>query len=78
MVTDDTGSVRVSWFNQPFRGASIKEDQAYFVSGPYAKNYRFMTIQNPACELESNFPLHTARLVPQYKLTKGLISVTNT
>jgi ATP-dependent DNA helicase RecG len=72
MVTDDTGSVRVSWFNQPFRGASIKEDQAYFVSGPYAKNYRFMTIQNPACELESNFPLHTARLVPQYKLTKGL------
>lgn len=72
VVTDDTGSVRVSWFNQPFRGASIKEDQAYFVSGPYAKNYRFMTIQNPACELESNFPLHTARLVPQYKLTKGL------
>lgn len=72
LASDETGSVRVMWFNQPYRATSLKIGEEYFVSGEFAQNYRFIVISNPACELVSGFPLNTARLVPQYKLTKGL------
>lgn len=71
-ASDDSGSVKLVWFNQPYRAQSIKLDQEYYVSGEFAQNYRFFAITNPACELVSNFPVNTARLVPQYRLTKGL------
>jgi len=72
LASDDTGSVKLVWFNQPYRAQSIKNDELYFVSGEFAQNYRFFAITNPACELVSGFPVNTARLVPQYGLTKGL------
>lgn len=72
MASDESGSVKVVWFNQPYRAASIKEDEEYFVSGEFAQNHRFFAITNPACELVSSFPVNTARMVPVYGLTKGL------
>lgn len=72
MASDDSGSVQVIWFNQPYRVKAIKPDEEYFVSGEFAKNHRFFAITNPACELVSSFPVNTARLVPVYRLTKGL------
>lgn len=72
LASDDSGSVRVTWFNQPYRDRSIKPGKSYYISGEYAGNYKYLTINNPVCELASSFPLHTARLVPKYKLTKGL------
>jgi len=72
LATDDTGSVKLVWFNQPYRANSIKDGQEYFVSGEFASNYKFFAITNPAAELVSNFPINTARLVPVYRLTKGL------
>jgi ATP-dependent DNA helicase RecG len=70
--SDESGSVKLVWFNQPYRKQSIKLDEEYFVSGEFAQNYRFFAITNPACELVSSFPVNTARLIPQYRLTKGL------
>ncbi|MDO8266069.1 MAG: ATP-dependent DNA helicase RecG, partial [Candidatus Saccharibacteria bacterium] len=72
LASDDSGSVRIMWFNQPYRAQSIKANEEYFISGEFAQNYKFIVISNPSIELVSNFPLNTARLVPQYKLTKGL------
>jgi ATP-dependent DNA helicase RecG len=71
-ASDESGSVKLVWFNQPYRAQSIKTSEEYFISGEFAQNYRFFAITNPACELVSSFPVNTARLVPQYKLTKGL------
>jgi ATP-dependent DNA helicase RecG len=71
-ASDESGSVKLVWFNQPYRAASIKPDEEYFVSGEFASNYKYFAITNPACELVSSFPVNTARLVPQYKLTKAL------
>ncbi len=72
LASDETGSVRVMWFNQPYRATSLKIGEEYYVSGDFAQNFRYIVISNPACELVNGFPLNTARLVPQYKLTKGL------
>lgn len=72
LASDESGSVRVMWFNQPYRAQSIKSDEEYYISGEFAKNFKYLVINNPSCELVSDFPLHTARLVPKYRLTKGL------
>lgn len=71
-ASDESGSVKLVWFNQPYRAKSIKSDEEYFVSGEFASNYKYFAITNPACELVSSFPVNTARLVPIYRLTKGL------
>lgn len=72
IASDDTGSVKLVWFNQRYRARSIDTQKEYFVSGEFAQNYKYFAITNPSCELVSEFPINTARMIPVYKLTKGL------
>jgi ATP-dependent DNA helicase RecG len=74
MAQDASGSVKVSWFNQPYRASSLKPDQEYFITGEFGLHYRSMSIQSPSIELVSDFPVNTARIVPKYRETKGLKS----
>lgn len=71
---DNTGSVRLVWFNQPYRAAAIKAGQSYFISGNYELSHQRFAIMNPSVELASEFPVNTARIVPIYRETKGLTS----
>src|SRR5665213_1469964 len=70
IASDDTGSVRLVWFNQPYREASLKHNQPYFISGQYELSYQHFSIMNPSVELASEFPVNTARIVPVYRETK--------
>jgi ATP-dependent DNA helicase RecG len=74
IATDNEGSVRLVWFNQPYRAAAIKHGQPYFIAGEYGLRRGQFSILNPACELASNFPINTARIIPIYRETKGLKS----
>ena len=74
LVSDETGSMRLVWFNQPYRAGALKPNQAYYVSGSFEMSRGRLSIMNPAMELESTFPINTARIVPVYRETKGLKS----
>ena len=74
IASDDTASVRLIWFNQPYRAGAIKQGQDYFISGEYALRRSRFGITNPSIELVSDFPVNTARIVPIYRETKGLKS----
>ncbi len=74
VASDDSGSVRLIWFNQPYRAAALKTGQDYFISGQYELSRQRLTIMNPSVELGSDFPINTARIVPVYRETKGLTS----
>ncbi len=74
VASDDSGSVRIIWFNQPYRETSLKRDQLYYISGNFELSRQKLSIINPSAELVSDFPLNTARIVPIYKETKGLNS----
>lgn len=71
---DDTGNVRLIWFNQPYRAQSLKVGQSYYISGQYELSHQRFAIQNPSLELVSDFTINTARIIPVYKETKGLTS----
>jgi ATP-dependent DNA helicase RecG len=74
VASDDTDSVRLVWFNQPYREGSIKPGQPYFISGLFELSRSRFAIMNPSTELVSEFPVNTARIVPIYRETKGLTS----
>lgn len=76
LFSDETGSMRLVWFNQPYRAGAIKTNQTYFVSGSFELSRGRLAVMNPAMELESSFPVNTARIIPVYKETKGLKSAT--
>jgi ATP-dependent DNA helicase RecG len=71
---DRTDSVRLIWFNQPYREASIKHGQTYFISGLYELSHNRFAVMNPTMELVSGFPVSTARIVPIYRESKGITS----
>jgi ATP-dependent DNA helicase RecG len=74
VASDDHGSVRLVWFNQPYRAASIKGGRKYFISGQYELSHRRFAIMNPSMEIASDLPVNTARILAVYRETKGLTS----
>jgi len=74
IATDDTGSTRLVWFNQPYRETAMKRNQPYYISGNFELSHQRFAIQNPTTELASEFPVNTARIVPIYRETKGMNS----
>jgi ATP-dependent DNA helicase RecG len=74
IASDSTGSVRLVWFNQPYRAKALKTGFEYYISGNYELGRGRFAIMNPGAELTSNFPLNTARIVPIYRETKGIKS----
>ncbi len=76
VVSDKTGSVRLVWFNQPYRVKATKLGSQYFISGNFEMGRGKLAIMNPSMELASSFPVNTARIVPIYRESKGLKSAT--
>jgi ATP-dependent DNA helicase RecG len=74
IASDETGSVRLVWFNQPYRAGAIKHGQNYYIAGEYALRRGRFSIASPSIELVSDFPVNTARVIPIYRETKGLKS----
>jgi ATP-dependent DNA helicase RecG len=76
IASDESGSVRLVWFNQPYRAPAIKTSQEYFIGGEYALRRGRFSITNPSAELVSDFPINSARIIPVYRETRGLKSFT--
>jgi ATP-dependent DNA helicase RecG len=74
IASDATGSVRLVWFNQPYREGALKRDADYFISGVYEFKNSRLSIMNPSMELVSDLPVNAARIVPVYRETKGFTS----
>jgi ATP-dependent DNA helicase RecG len=75
ICSDETGSIYLVWFNQPYRANSIKEDAEYYISGEFGLHRQRMSMINPSVEMVSSFPINTARIVPVYRESKGLTSI---
>lgn len=73
-LTDDTGQIRLIWFNQRFVAQTLQEGIAIRVSGKVTRDSKGLLMQNPAFERSSRDATHTGRLVPVYPETAGLTS----
>jgi len=78
LLSDGTGSVRATWFNQPYIETSLPiGTKGSFAGKVSAKKEGGIYFSNPIFErgpVATASPKHTDRLVPLYALTKGLTS----
>ena len=73
VVGDDSGSVRVIWFNQPYIARNLKQGMRIALSGRVVFYQGRKVLENPEYEVADEGELvHTGRLVPVYPLTEGL------
>ena len=73
-VSDETGSVRAVWFNQPYISDSLTKGKGVRLSGKISKDLKGLFFSNPAWELSSRETTNTGRLVPIYPETEGVSS----
>jgi ATP-dependent DNA helicase RecG len=72
VVSDGTGSLRVTWFNQPWIARSLKPGQAVVLSSKVDQYLGRLVLSNPEWEPLEREQLHTNRIVPVYPLTAGV------
>jgi ATP-dependent DNA helicase RecG len=73
IVGDETGNVRVVWFNNPYIVKQLSTNQQIVISGRLSIFKDQLVFESPEWEvLEDKELIHTGRLVPLYPLTKGL------
>jgi ATP-dependent DNA helicase RecG len=73
IVGDETGNIRVVWFNQPYLAKTLATNARIILSGKVSLFKGRHVFQSPEWELaEGQDFVHTARLVPVYPLTRGL------
>lgn len=73
-VQDDTGEIKITWFNQPYLTKYIKEGDKISVSGKVKAQKEKLTLQSPDFEIINGTTIHTGRLVPVYPETRGVSS----
>jgi len=72
VLTDGTGTIQATWFNQPYLARSLKRGRQIVVSGKVDEYLGYLTMRAPAWEPLDKELIHTGRLVPVYPLTKGI------
>jgi ATP-dependent DNA helicase RecG len=69
VISDETGGLRVNWFNQPWMIRNLDIGNDVVLSGKVDQYLGRLTMNNPEWELLDQEQLHTNRIVPIYPLT---------
>ena len=77
IVEDDSGSIKVLWFNQKYLKQTLSPGDLVYLAGLAEYEHGNLQLTSPAYEKFSAYvrergTSHTARLVPIYYLTQGL------
>ena len=72
VISDGTGSLEVTWFNQRYLSRRLLPGRRIVLSGQVDQYLGRLTFQSPEWEPWSDKLIHTGRLVPVYPLTEGL------
>jgi ATP-dependent DNA helicase RecG len=74
IISDGTGKIQATWFNQPWLTGKLKTGMQIVLSGTVDQYLGRLIFENPEWEPVELEPLKTRRIVPIYPLTRGLSS----
>lgn len=73
LVSDDTDTIKIIWFNQPFLTKNLKMGDSVSLSGRISEQNGQIIMLSPQYEkISLNALIHTSGLVPNYHLTSDL------
>ena len=71
-ITDGTGTLKITFFNQPYITNTIKTGESIAISGKVDRYLGRLVMNNPEWELLDKENLHTNRITPVYPLTANI------
>ncbi len=71
-LSDGTGTIEATWFNQPWLENKLTTGRQIVLSGRVSQYLGRLTFQSPDWEPLDKTQIHTGRLVPVYPLTSGI------
>lgn len=71
LVSDQTGSIKIIWFNQPYLSQYLKRGGDIYISGQTNDDYFTLQFVNPLWE-HAEKQLHTGKIIPIYPSTQNL------
>ena len=76
LLEDDTGAIKITWFNQPYLADSLKKNNRILLAGKIARDKQGIYLSNPIHEkaAEDTNPTHLGRIIPVYPETAGVTS----
>ncbi len=72
IVGDDSGTIRILWFGQPWVARQLKTGKKVALSGKIGSFKGRMQMENPEIESLDDEAIFTRRFVPVYRSTEGL------
>ena len=72
VVSDDTGSIQLMWFNQEYHLRYLRKNMFLSISGKVEQYMGRLVMYHPEYEQVEQEQLHTKRIVPVYALTARL------
>jgi len=72
ILSDNTGTLEVTWFNQPYLTERIRSGMQILVSGKIDAYLGRLTMNSPEWEVVGHTDLTSIRIQPVYPLTEGL------
>lgn len=74
LINDETGQLRVVWFNQPYISKNLKEGDKVSLAGKVTEDYLGLQMNGPIYEkiYGSGPAVNTQGIVPVYHLTSGV------
>lgn len=73
-VSDESGDINITWFNQPFLVNTLKEGITAYFSGKLNPRSLIPEMSSPTYDIETSSQINLARIVPVYSLTAGISS----
>jgi ATP-dependent DNA helicase RecG len=74
VVRDETGSLKVTWFNMPYLKNALQPGRRYIMKGKLTIGRYGKTLEQPVIYTPENYAAMMGRLKPVYSLTTGLKS----
>ncbi|RKM62483.1 ATP-dependent DNA helicase RecG [Butyrivibrio sp. CB08] len=71
-AADETGRVKMTFFNAPYLASSLKSGTTYIFRGMVRKKGNFFSMDHPKMYKDEEYAPLMGRLQPRYPLTKGL------
>lgn len=72
VISDSTGAIQCTWFNQPWLERNLTSGSIIMMSGKVDQYLGRTVMTSPEWEMVDREQLHTGRLVPVYPLTAGM------
>jgi ATP-dependent DNA helicase RecG len=72
ILSDNTGTLEVTWFNQSYLEDRIRPGMQLLISGKVGEYLGRLTMQSPEWEIVGRTEVTNARIQPIYPLTEGL------